>query len=138
MLRRTTSAAASSATVVPFDSEHKSKRPFSASVLYPSASPVLVRAKPNWPILVFFVLFGLFTRLYRIGAANAVVWDEAHFGKFAGFYNSRKWFRFALMMGQHCDGNTFAFHTAGSIATVLHKLVNILLVQIQELPEDRV
>ncbi|KAJ3230872.1 Protein O-mannosyltransferase 2, partial [Chytriomyces hyalinus] len=47
---------------------------------------------PSMFILAAFTVLSLFTRLYKIGAAKAVVWDEAHFGKFAGYYNTRSWY----------------------------------------------
>jgi hypothetical protein len=33
-----------------------------------------------------YTFLALFTRLYRIGKSNTVVWDEAHFGKFGAYY----------------------------------------------------
>ncbi|KAG0140808.1 hypothetical protein CROQUDRAFT_674442 [Cronartium quercuum f. sp. fusiforme G11] len=36
--------------------------------------------------LILYTIFALVTRLYKIGKANTVLWDEAHFGKFAGYY----------------------------------------------------
>ncbi|CCE64473.1 hypothetical protein TPHA_0H02700 [Tetrapisispora phaffii CBS 4417] len=35
---------------------------------------------------LLFTGLAFFTRMYRIGANNHVVWDEAHFGKFGSFY----------------------------------------------------
>ncbi|CDK27242.1 unnamed protein product [Kuraishia capsulata CBS 1993] len=35
---------------------------------------------------VVFTLLSVFTRVYRIGVNNHVVWDEAHFGKFGSYY----------------------------------------------------
>lgn len=36
--------------------------------------------------VLFYTGLSLFTRLYRIGRSNTVVWDEAHFGKFGSYY----------------------------------------------------
>ncbi|SCU80214.1 LAME_0B02058g1_1 [Lachancea meyersii CBS 8951] len=35
---------------------------------------------------VVFTLLGFATRMYKIGANDHVVWDEAHFGKFGSYY----------------------------------------------------
>lgn len=35
---------------------------------------------------VVYTLLAMFTRYYKIGIANYVVWDEAHFGKFGSHY----------------------------------------------------
>lgn len=43
----------------------------------------------QWEAIVMpivFTLLGMFVRMYRIGANNHVVWDEAHFGKFGSYY----------------------------------------------------
>ncbi|KAH9817102.1 family 39 glycosyltransferase [Melampsora americana] len=37
------------------------------------------------PLIVYTIL-ALGTRLYKIGSSKTVIWDEAHFGKFGGFY----------------------------------------------------
>ncbi|KAL8277538.1 hypothetical protein RQP46_010093 [Phenoliferia psychrophenolica] len=51
--------------------------------------------KPHIPLIIYTFL-SLFTRLYRIGANNSVVWDEAHFGKastpFGAYYLNRTFF----------------------------------------------
>ncbi|CCK72671.1 uncharacterized protein KNAG_0L00480 [Huiozyma naganishii CBS 8797] len=47
-------------------------------------SPLLLLEAVAMPIL--FTLLGTFVRMYRIGANNHVVWDEAHFGKFGSYY----------------------------------------------------
>ena len=39
-----------------------------------------------------YTALSLFTRLYKIGAANYVVWDEAHFGKFGSHYINRDFY----------------------------------------------
>ncbi|KAI9349029.1 Dolichyl-phosphate-mannose-protein mannosyltransferase-domain-containing protein [Obelidium mucronatum] len=69
----------------PFDSEQKYKK-----INKEAKSSVPLRA--NAVILGVLSLLALFTRLFQIGKANTVVWDEAHFGKFAGFYQTRKWY----------------------------------------------
>ncbi|KAJ3293531.1 Protein O-mannosyltransferase 2 [Rhizoclosmatium sp. JEL0117] len=70
----------------PFDSEQKYLNKTSLS------APGTVPHRANKAILYTFIALALFTRLYQIGKANTVVWDEAHFGKFAGFYQTRKWY----------------------------------------------
>ncbi|BGP29202.1 Dolichyl-phosphate-mannose--protein mannosyltransferase 2 [Rhodotorula toruloides] len=42
--------------------------------------------------LIIYTILSLFTRLYRIGANNTVVWDEAHFGKFGAYYLNRTFY----------------------------------------------
>ncbi|OMJ24028.1 Dolichyl-phosphate-mannose-protein mannosyltransferase 2 [Smittium culicis] len=37
-------------------------------------------------LTIVITFFSLFTRTYRIGDASRVIWDEAHFGKFGGYY----------------------------------------------------
>ncbi|KAF7375276.1 Glycosyltransferase family 39 protein [Mycena sanguinolenta] len=39
-----------------------------------------------------YTLLSFWTRFYRIGHANNVVWDEAHFGKFATHYIKREFY----------------------------------------------
>lgn len=40
----------------------------------------------SWLAPILFTTLSFAVRLYRIGANNAVVWDEAHFGKFGSYY----------------------------------------------------
>ncbi|PVU97866.1 hypothetical protein BB561_000294 [Smittium simulii] len=44
--------------------------------------------KENTDLVHLFIItiLSLFTRLYKIGAADRVIWDEAHFGKFGAYY----------------------------------------------------
>ncbi|AQZ12112.1 PMT2 (YAL023C) and PMT3 (YOR321W) [Zygosaccharomyces parabailii] len=39
-----------------------------------------------WAMPIVFTALALFLRMYKIGANNRVVWDEAHFGKFGSYY----------------------------------------------------
>jgi dolichyl-phosphate-mannose-protein mannosyltransferase len=41
---------------------------------------------------VIYTLLSCWTRFYRIGKADNVVWDEAHFGKFGGYYIKREFY----------------------------------------------
>ncbi|KAH6582560.1 hypothetical protein BASA61_008459 [Batrachochytrium salamandrivorans] len=43
-------------------------------------------------IAVIITAVSLWTRLYKINWADFVVWDEAHFGKFAGYYIKRQFY----------------------------------------------
>jgi dolichyl-phosphate-mannose-protein mannosyltransferase len=40
----------------------------------------------EWKVLIAVVVVAWFVRLYRISKPNSVVFDEVHFGKFAGKY----------------------------------------------------
>ncbi|POY73479.1 hypothetical protein BMF94_3416 [Rhodotorula taiwanensis] len=52
---------------------------------------VLADLRQQIPLIIYTIL-ALFTRLYRIGASNTVVWDEAHFGKFGAYYLNRTFY----------------------------------------------
>lgn len=41
---------------------------------------------------VIYTLLSCWTRFHKIGAANIVVWDEAHFGKFGSHYLKREFY----------------------------------------------
>lgn len=41
---------------------------------------------------VIYTLLACYTRFHRIGHANSVVWDEAHFGKFGSHYLKREFY----------------------------------------------
>ena len=72
-------------------SDHISESP---SKLHPELKRPLYRGVPNASIFITIVLtaIALFTRLYRISDADRVIWDEAHFGKFAGYYIKRTFY----------------------------------------------
>src|SRR5690348_9914892 len=40
----------------------------------------------DWKIFLMFMVTSFFTRFLYINSSNIVVWDEAHFGKFANRY----------------------------------------------------
>ncbi|KAJ3220287.1 Protein O-mannosyltransferase 2 [Dinochytrium kinnereticum] len=46
----------------------------------------------TWIIPGILTIMALWTRLYKIGWADYVVWDEAHFGKFASYYIKREFY----------------------------------------------
>jgi len=41
---------------------------------------------------IIYTLLSCWTRFHKIGAANIVVWDEAHFGKFGSHYLKREFY----------------------------------------------
>jgi dolichyl-phosphate-mannose-protein mannosyltransferase len=43
-------------------------------------------------VCLILTIVSLWTRLYKINLSNHVVWDEAHFGKFAGYYIKRHFY----------------------------------------------
>jgi dolichyl-phosphate-mannose-protein mannosyltransferase len=46
----------------------------------------------EWVWTIIYTLLSMITRFWRIGAANYVVWDEAHFGKFGSHYINRDFY----------------------------------------------
>nr|XP_031858200.1 uncharacterized protein CI109_006343 [Kwoniella shandongensis]KAA5525272.1 hypothetical protein CI109_006343 [Kwoniella shandongensis] len=46
----------------------------------------------EWIWTAVYTLLSMITRYWRIGAANYVVWDEAHFGKFGTHYINRDFY----------------------------------------------
>ena len=41
---------------------------------------------------IIYTLLSCWTRFYRIGKSNIVVWDEAHFGKFGSHYLKQEFY----------------------------------------------
>ncbi|KAG8860539.1 hypothetical protein FRB96_003793 [Tulasnella sp. 330] len=49
-------------------------------------------ASAEWKLLLGIVILALFVRLYHLSWPNSVVFDEVHFGKFAGKYLSTRYY----------------------------------------------
>jgi hypothetical protein len=58
----------------------------------PDSIPAWIIQNEEWFFTLIYTVLALFTRLYRIGRANYVVWDEAHFGKFGSHYINRDFY----------------------------------------------
>ncbi|AAW45848.1 hypothetical protein CNBJ1540 [Cryptococcus deneoformans B-3501A] len=52
----------------------------------------IVQEHEEWVWAGVYTLLSMITRFWRIGAANYVVWDEAHFGKFGTHYIKRDFY----------------------------------------------
>ena len=52
----------------------------------PLSKQILDALQNDRLMLLVYTALSFFTRLYRIGSNHKVVWDEAHFGKFASYY----------------------------------------------------
>ncbi|KAI8815781.1 Dolichyl-phosphate-mannose-protein mannosyltransferase-domain-containing protein [Fimicolochytrium jonesii] len=78
------------------DSKVKPQKAAAAATHAPRRIGSGVRVLPantlQWTVLITLTAAALFTRLYRISLADYVVWDEAHFGKFAGHYLKRTFY----------------------------------------------
>lgn len=51
----------------------------------------LLQNNEHFPAIIY-TLFSCWTRFYKIGLSNVVVWDEAHFGKFGSHYLKREFY----------------------------------------------
>ncbi|TPX65799.1 dolichyl-phosphate-mannose---protein mannosyltransferase [Chytriomyces confervae] len=62
----------------------------------PQAKNKIPKKKNSFNVVPYIALLltiaSVFTRVYRLGRADFVVWDEAHFGKFASFYIKRSFY----------------------------------------------
>lgn len=68
-------------------------RPFVLFFAYPdTAQKGIVLENEEWVWAAVYTLLSMITRFWRIGAANYVVWDEAHFGKFGTHYINRDFY----------------------------------------------
>eukprot|EP00842_Homolaphlyctis_polyrhiza_P001838 jgi/Hompol1/2655/HPOL_002999-RA len=63
------------------------------SKIHPLISPGVPKMPSGSTIVaVLITLVALWTRIYKINQSPYVVWDEAHFGKFAGYYIKRTFY----------------------------------------------
>lgn len=58
----------------------------------PETIPQYIMAYEEIFFTALYTVLSLFTRLWKIGAADYVVWDEAHFGKFGSHYINRDFY----------------------------------------------
>lgn len=69
-----------------FDAEDISKQRRSVRSQTPLDRVTAIWDEKKWLAPALLTVVALWTHLYRIGEAQYVVWDEAHFGKFSNYY----------------------------------------------------
>ena len=60
--------------------------------IQPNSNLEILLGGDDWKTPLILTFLSFLTRFYQISKANFVVWDEAHFGKFASYYIKRQFY----------------------------------------------